>query len=69
MQKIILVIIGAIFIIGVGKLIAIGMDRNEVHECLKWQQQSFEYEGTFYLTKWQAMQCQSWNVVIDAKII
>jgi hypothetical protein len=68
MKKIILVIIGAIFIIGVGKLIAIGVDKNEQYECYRWQEQSWKF-NQFYITKWQALQCQHWNIEINAKII
>lgn len=61
------IICGAIIAI-IGHMIVTGWNKNEQVECIKWQEQSWKF-NQFYITKWQAMQCQRWNIEINAKII
>lgn len=45
----------------------IGESRNEVVECLTWQQQAKEYPG-FYLLEWQREQCDAHRIWIGAPV-
>ena len=48
-------------------ILNMGMNKNEVVECLKWQNQASEYPS-FYLLQWQRDQCEAHNISIDAII-
>jgi hypothetical protein len=41
----------------------IGLDLNEVEECINWKQQASK-QSNFYLLKWQKMQCDAHNITI-----
>ena len=40
-----------------GYALNIGMNRAERAECIRWQEQARQFAG-FYLTSWQAAQCE-----------
>lgn len=43
------------------------LEKTEVVECQKWQQQAKEF-SLFYVTSWQDQQCRAHGIVIDAKV-
>lgn len=45
-----------------------GVNKHERVECLRWQAEAREFSG-YYLTSWQAEQCEAHGVAIDAPII
>lgn len=47
-------------------VITIGVNKQEVAECLTWQAQAKEY-NSFYLTTWQEQQCLSHDVIVPIK--
>jgi len=59
--------------IGAYMLIAHSFNLSEKSECLKWQAQAEEYrqgkKDLFYLTQWQADQCEAHGILINAPII
>jgi len=44
--------------------VIVGYNRQEIKECYQWQKQAKQYPN-FYLTDWQAKQCQRHNIIID----
>jgi len=42
---------------------SVALHRQEVHECLTWQEQAEQYPA-FYLTDWQEEQCKSVNIYV-----
>jgi len=48
--------------------LSVGLNRAERAECIEWQRQSADYARLFYLTKWQAEQCEAHGVVIKAPV-
>lgn len=54
----------------IGAVVFIGIKRNnvkEVSECHHWQEEAAQFD-TFYLVKWQADQCASHNITINALV-
>lgn len=43
------------------------LDRSEIVECNQWKTQSTQYAG-FFLSQWQAEQCQAHDITINAPI-
>jgi hypothetical protein len=56
--------LSALFIWGMEQ----GFDRQEVVECNQWKAQAAEFEN-FYLTGWQADQCEAHGITIDTTIV
>lgn len=48
-------------------VVNVSLDKNAKVDCLHWQQEAQNYQG-FYLTHWQAEQCKSVNIIINAPI-
>lgn len=48
-------------------LFMLSLSRSEKVECYKWQDQAKQYPG-FYLTQWQAMQCEAHGFTIDVPV-
>ncbi len=46
-------------------IIVQGIDRSDRSDCLKWQHEATQYKH-FYLTEWQANQCDSLHIKINA---
>ena len=44
-----------------------GINKQERAECLQWQKQAEVYQD-FYLTAWQAEQCQARGIIINAPV-
>ncbi len=68
MKESILVVI--IFTVLVGALVLVilaSITANEKTECREWQEQAAKFEG-FYLTNWQAEQCQAHSIIINAPV-
>lgn len=42
------------------------LDRAEIVECNQWAKQAEEFGSAFYLTQWQADQCNAHNISINA---
>jgi 3D (Asp-Asp-Asp) domain-containing protein len=69
-------ILKAIFYIAIGlllsfafvKVAAVGLDRQEEYECQKWQQWAKDYP-LFYLTRWQADQCEAHGIKVEAPVL
>ena len=58
---IILILFLFVFVVGVA------INKSARVECLHWQQEAQNYQG-FYLTRWQAEQCKSVKVEVNAPI-
>ncbi len=43
------------------------IEKGEIVQCRKWQEQSAQFND-FYLVKWQADQCASHNITINAPV-
>jgi hypothetical protein len=41
----------------------IGVQRNEVQECLEWEQQAKDF-AHFYATSWQVEQCKAHGITL-----
>lgn len=48
--------------------VVVGIDRSAKAECLKWQGDAEKYEK-YYIVEWQAEQCQSYDIIINAPVI
>lgn len=48
-------------------LSAAALNNHEKYECQKWQAEAKVYPG-YYLTTWQQMQCEHYNIKIDAPV-
>lgn len=59
-----LVFVGFLMLFTAKAFIA-GVNKHEVGECLRWQEQSRELVG-FTMTEWQQKQCQAHNINIAA---
>ena len=58
-------VLALLIFFGLGVKYAI--ERHEQFECYKWQAEANSYPN-FYLTQWQAEQCQRWHIKIDAPV-
>jgi len=45
-------------------ILSVAIDRNARAECLTWQSQAKQFSN-YYLTEWQANQCQAVGVSLD----
>lgn len=61
------VLAGALFVLLIIATIS-SMDKSAKIDCPHWQNQATQYSG-FYLTKWQAEQCKSVNIIVNAPIL
>lgn len=54
----------------VGSLFAFnaGLSKQEVVECRQWASQAEEFGTAFYLTEWQADQCEAHGIIINATV-
>ena len=59
----IIILIFVLFVFVAG----IAIDKSARIDCLHWQQEAQNYQG-FYLTRWQAEQCKSVKVEVNAPI-
>ncbi len=81
MKQIISIVVCVVVVFVAGILFAytlnLGLNQSEINECVEWQKQAEEYQAVFggtkkelfYLTKWQADQCQAHGIIINAPII
>jgi len=63
-------LITAVVILGaIGSYYALneGLNRHEITECYQWQQWASEY-SEFYLTEWQAQQCEHHGIAVEAPV-
>ncbi len=67
MSKIVGTILVAVMLVVFFYFLKVGIEKTEEVECLKWQVQAKEYP-LFYLTKWQAEQCQALKIDITTTI-
>ena len=67
MENKIIIVLLLVAIMGWGSLMIKGVDKHEVVECLKWQEQAEIYPN-FYLTEWQKMQCDYHEITIEAPV-
>lgn len=44
-----------------------GLNKQEEVDCYTWQKQAKEYQN-FYLTTWQAEQCEAHGIEVDAPV-
>jgi hypothetical protein len=45
----------------------VALPRSERAECLEWKDEAQHYLG-YYITKWQKMQCDHYNISIDTEV-
>ncbi len=81
MKQIISIIVCVVVVFVAGIMFAytlnIGLNQNEIRECKEWEKQAEEYQAVFggkdkhlfYLTKWQADQCEAHGIIINAPLI
>jgi len=62
------IILIVVLFVGLGALVVDGWNRNEIVECITWQNQAKEYSG-FFLTEWQYQQCKAHNIYIGALVV
>ena len=48
--------------------LGIGIQKEEKNECIKWQQEAKTFPG-YYITEWHKMQCDHYEITIDAPIM
>lgn len=54
---------------GVVYAFTIGLDRNEMVECNKWQAQAEEFPArVYYIAQWQKDQCDAHGITINASV-
>lgn len=67
-ENLIAIIIGIAAIILLAFMFVKGMDKQAEADCIKWQQEATEYVG-YYLTEWQAAQCEHYQITVDAPVL
>lgn len=53
--------------VGFAAVINFSLGESDKMDCLTWQQEATQY-SQFYLTKDEAAQCQSYNIVVNAPV-
>lgn len=47
--------------------VTFGLNKSELNECQKWQQQAGAIQG-FFITQWQKDQCDHYQIEINAPV-
>jgi len=68
MRTILLTIITSALTAGLVVALSHALDKQAYIDCLKWQEQAEQYPN-FYLAEWQAKQCRSLQVEINAPVV
>jgi len=68
MKNITMTIIAILVLLGIGKMIMIGADKQEKKECIDWWRQSQMYEN-YYIMRWQDEQCRAHDIIIRSRVI
>ena len=45
-----------------------GMEKQDQADCIKWQEEAQTFQG-YYLTEWQAAQCEHYSITVDAPVL
>ena len=72
----ILILILIVASLAMTRLVIVGVDKQEIVECQKWERQSQEFgrydsktQTGFYITNWQSEQCKAHRITIDAEVL
>lgn len=63
-----IVVIVIALVIGVFIAFNEAISKGEISECEKWQNQAVVFTRGFYLTKWQADQCEAHGIEVNAPV-
>lgn len=67
MKNIMTIVVLAALAAGMAWAIGYGENKQEVVDCLTWQQQAKDYPA-FYLTSWQKKQCDAHHITVNAPV-
>lgn len=66
-EKIIIIIVVILAVIGTGMVVMVAVDISEENECKEWTLEANRLKD-YYFTQWQADQCSAHNITINAPI-
>lgn len=64
-----LIVIFVVAMVFLGWAVWIGVNRHERYECAKWRNEAEFYRPLYYITEWQAKQCDAHGIEIGAPVI
>lgn len=56
-----------VILFGLVGAFVVGINRSEIVECNTWAAQAQQFKG-FYLTHWQAEQCEAHHITVNAPV-